>query len=139
MQHLVQSKSRGVLIIPSIFCSNPFNIWYTFNMSTKDKSIILQFKERIPEQMRKQLARIIIFGSRANGKVSRYSDLDVAILVKRKTRNLEKQLEDIAYALMLENNFKPVISLKVFGQEDFNRRYKEGFSFYRHVREGIVV
>ena len=110
-----------------------------FIMSTKDKSIILQFKERIPEQLRKQLARIIIFGSRANGKVSRYSDLDVAILVKRKTRQLEKQLEDIAYALMLEYDFKPVISLKVFGQKDFNRRYKKGFSFYRHVREGIVI
>ena len=79
-------------------------------MSTKDKSIIIQFKERIPEQIRKQLVRIIIFGSRANGKVSRYSDLDVAILVKRKTRQLERRLEDLAYELMLEHDFKPVIS-----------------------------
>lgn len=108
-------------------------------MSTKDKSIIIQFKERIPEQIRKQLVRIIIFGSRANGKVSRYSDLDVAILVKRKTRQLERRLEDLAYELMLEHDFKPVISLKVFEQQDFERRYKEGFSFYRHVRKGIVV
>ena len=108
-------------------------------MSTKDKSIILQFKERIPGQIRKQLARIIIFGSRVNGKVGRYSDLDVAILLKQKTRQSEKRLEDIAYDLMLEHDFKPVISLKVLGQKDFERRYKEGFSFYRHVREGIVV
>ena len=108
-------------------------------MSTKDKSIIIEFKERIPEQIRKQLVRIIIFGSRVNGKVNRYSDLDVAILVKRKTRQLERRLEDVAYDLMLEHDFKPVISLKVFGQEDFERRYKQGFSFYRHVREGIVV
>ena len=108
-------------------------------MSTKDKSIIIQFKEKISEQVRKQLVRIIIFGSRAGGKAGRYSDLDVAVLVKRKTRKLEKHLEDIAYELMLEYDFRPVISLKIFGQEDFDRRYKEGFSFYRHVREGIVV
>ena len=108
-------------------------------MSNNDKSMIIQFKERIPEQVRKQLVRIIIFGSRASGKASRYSDMDVAVLVKRKTRLLEKNLEDLAYVLMLEHDFKPVISLKVFGQEDFERRYKQGFSFYRHVREGIVV
>ena len=108
-------------------------------MSTKDKSIIIQFKERIPDSIRKQLVRIIIFGSRIHHKASRYSDLDVAVLVKRKTRQMEKRLEDVAYDLMLEHNFRPVISLKVFGQETFERRYKEGFSFYRHVREGIVV
>ena len=108
-------------------------------MSIKDKSIIFQFKERIPEQIRKQLVRIIIFGSRAGGKANRYSDLDVAVLVKRKTRQLEKRLEDISYDLMWEHDFKPVISLKVFGQHDFERCYKQGFSFYRHVREGIVV
>ena len=108
-------------------------------MSTKDKSIIIQFKERLPERVRKQIVRIIIFGSRAGDKAARYSDLDVAVLVKRKTGLLEKHLEDIAYGLMLEHDFKPVISLKVFGQKDFERRYKEGFSFYRHVREGIVV
>ncbi len=108
-------------------------------MSKKDKSIIIQFKERIPTQIRKELAKIIIFGSRAEKKASRYSDLDVAVLVRRKTRQLEKKLEDIAYVLMLEHDFQPVISLKIFGQEDFERRYKQGFSFYRHVREGIVV
>lgn len=114
-------------------------VWYYLVMSHKDKSIIIQFKERIPAKIRKQLARIIIFGSRADGKVSRYSDLDVAVLVKRKTSQLEKHLEDIAYDLMLEHDFQPVISLKVFSQEDFERRYKQGFSFYRHVREGVVV
>ena len=108
-------------------------------MSTKDKSIILKFKERIPAQIRKQLVRIIIFGSRANGKVSRYSDLDVAVLIKRKTRQLEKQLEDVAYDLMLEHNFKPLISLKIFDRQDFERRYRQGYSFYRHVRAGVSV
>ena len=108
-------------------------------MGIKDKSIIIQFKERIPDRIHKQLVRIIIFGSHANGKAGRYSDLDVAVLVKRKTRRLEKCLEDTAYLLMLEHDFKPIISIKVFGQQDFERCYKQGFSFYRHVREGVVV
>lgn len=108
-------------------------------MSIKERSIIIQFKERIPQQIRRQLVRIIIFGSRAGGKASRYSDLDVAVLVKHKTRQLEKYLEDVAYDLMWEHDFKPVISLKVFGQEAFDRCYKQGFSFYRHVREGIMI
>lgn len=108
-------------------------------MSNKDRSIILQFKEQIPAYVRKQLVRIIIFGSRARGQVNQNSDLDVAVLVKRKTPQLEKSLEDIAYTIMWERNFKPVISLKIFAQQDFDRRYKQGFSFYRHVRKGIEV
>ena len=52
---------------------------------------------------------------------------------------LEKRLEDVAYSLMVKNDFKPIISLKIFGQGDFERRLKQGFSFYRHVREGIVI
>ena len=83
--------------------------------------------------------KIIIFGSRANQKAGRSSDLDVAVLVKRKTRQLEKRLEDLAYDLMLDNDFKPIISLKIFAHDDFERRYKQGFSFYRHVRQGITV
>ncbi len=108
-------------------------------MSTKDKSIVIQFKECIPEEVRRQLVRIIIFGSRVDGGAGRYSDLDVAVLLKRKTRSMEKALEDIAYDLMYKYDFRPVISLKVFDQSDFDRRYKQGFSFYRHVREGISV
>ena len=108
-------------------------------MSTKDKSIIIQFKERIPQNIRNQIARIIIFGSRAAGKAKLYSDLDVAVLVKRKTRKLEKSLDDIAYDLMLEYDFKPLISLKVFDLNYFNRCYKQGFSFYRHVSEGVAI
>lgn len=108
-------------------------------MSSKDKSLVIQFKERISAKIKKELVKIIIFGSRSKGKSGRHSDLDIAILVKRKTQQLEKELEDCAYGLMLEHGFNPVISLKVFGQKDFEQRYKEGFSFYRHVLEGIVI
>ena len=108
-------------------------------MSIKDRSIIVQFKGRIPASMRQYLVRIIIFGSRATGQGGRYSDLDVAVLVSRKTKQLEKMLEDIAYQLMLEHNFKPLISLKIFDRQDFERRYRQGYSFYRHVRAGVSV
>ncbi len=108
-------------------------------MSDKDRSIIIRFKELIPEHIRKRLVKIIIFGSRSKKPKSRNSDLDIAVLVKGKTPQLEKSLEDLAYTVMWERDFKPVISLKIFAQQDFDRRYKQGFSFYRHVSEGIVV
>ncbi len=108
-------------------------------MGINDRSIILKFKERIPKHIREHLGKIIIFGSRIKSNVSRYADLDLAVLLKYRNRKIEKELEDIVYDLMLEHDFKPIISIKIFEVKDFERRCKEGFSFYRHVREGITI
>ena len=46
----------------------------------------------------------------------------------------------MAYQIMWEHDFKPIISLKVFSEASFNRALEEGFSFYRNIeREGIVL
>lgn len=49
-------------------------------------------------------------------------------------------MEDIAYAVMWDYDFKPIISLKVFTESQFNKARAKGFSFYKHIeKEGILV
>lgn len=68
------------------------------------------------------------------------STLLVIALVDEKTSEIEKQLEDTAYQVMWDHDFKPIISLKVFSESKFYGAFTRGFSFYRHVeKEGIVV
>lgn len=109
-------------------------------MTNKDQTILKDLKDRIPADLRHYLRAVIAYGSRARGDASEDSDLDIAILVTNKTPSIEKRLDELAYQVMWEHDFKPVISLKVFSEKEFETAYRKGFSFYRHIRhEGILV
>ncbi len=109
-------------------------------MQTKDEAIIAELKSRLPAQLHSQIKRVIVFGSRARGEEHPESDLDVAILVDTKSAEIEKTLEDIAYKIMWDNDFNPIISLKVFSEKSFINAVQKGFSFYQNVnREGLTV
>lgn len=104
-------------------------------MDEKDRVLILEFKKRLPPEIEKHLKRVIVFGSRVRGGATEDSDLDVVALVDKKTPEIEKALDDAAYQVMWDNDFRPVISLKVFAESRFHDALKSGFSFYRHVEE----
>ncbi len=109
-------------------------------MNERDKKIISDFKEKFSQDILKHVRRIIIFGSRARGTTAEDSDLDILVLVDEKTAAIEKGLEDAAYQVMWDYDFKPMISLKVFSEARFNHAVSQGFSFYQNVeREGIPV
>lgn len=109
-------------------------------MDERDRALILEFKKKLSSDIEKHLKRLIVFGSRVRGEAAEDSDLDVIALVDAKTPDIEKKLEDIVYKVMWDHDFKPVISLKVFTESQFNNALTKGFSFYRHIeQEGISV
>lgn len=109
-------------------------------MDDKDRELLLEFKRRLSPDLATQLKRLIVFGSRARGEAVEDSDLDVIALVEERTPDIEKRLFDIAYQVMWDHDFKPIISLKVFSESQFYNALNKGFSFYRHVeKEGVLV
>ena len=109
-------------------------------MDDKDRELILKFKDRLPSGVKEHLLQIIVFGSRARGEAEDESDIDVVAIVDKKTSEIERKLEDIAYQVMWEYDFKPIISLKVFAESRFNSAINRGVSFYENVqKEGISV
>lgn len=107
-------------------------------MDDRDRDLILEIKRRLSSDLADHVKRLIVFGSRATGKASEDSDLDVIALVDEKSPKIEKHLEDIVYQVMWDHDFKPIISLKVISESHFYNALKRGFSFYRHVeKEGI--
>ncbi|TLD43270.1 MAG: hypothetical protein JETT_0439 [Candidatus Jettenia ecosi] len=54
-------------------------------MKEEDKEIILEFKMQLTEDIRVQIEKIIVFGSRARDEETEDSDLDVIVLVREKT------------------------------------------------------
>ncbi len=109
-------------------------------MDDRDKDLLQEFRSRLSLDLANHIIRLIVFGSRAKGVVAEDSDLDVIALVDGKSPEIEKRLEDIAYQVMWDHDFKPIISLKVLSEAQFYNSLNRGFSFYKHVeKEGVSV
>lgn len=109
-------------------------------MDERDRNLILEFKRRLPEDVIRSVQKVIAFGSRVRDQKEEDSDLDILVLVDHKTRELESKIEDIAYQVMWDHDFKPIISIKVFTEAGYLNSLKEGFSFYKTIeREGITL
>lgn len=109
-------------------------------MNEKDRSIILELKKRLPDAVKDHIRKVIAFGSRARGEDSEYSDLDLLILVDRKAPEIEGAIEDVAYQVMWDHDFKPILSIKLFTESGYHDRVGEDFSFYTNIeREGVPL
>ena len=109
-------------------------------MDEKDRNLILEFKRRLPGDVIRYVRKVIAFGSRVRGEGEDDSDLDLLILVDDKTPNLESKIEDVAYQVMWDHDFKPIISIKVFTESGYRNSLAEGFSFYKNIeREGVIL
>jgi uncharacterized protein len=109
-------------------------------MNEKDRQIVFDLKNRLTEDVLKHLKKLVLFGSRARGEETGDSDLDLLALVDEKNSEIEKRLEDIAYQVMWDYDFNPVISLKVLAEAQFLTALNKGYSFYWHVeKEGVTI
>ena len=109
-------------------------------MTDKDKKIIADFKNKLSPDINKHIKKIIVFGSRVKEEGTDDSDIDIAVLIDKRTPDVIEYLEDCAYKVMWDYDFKPIISLKIFPESEFIDAAHRGFSFYRNVlKEGILV
>ena len=109
-------------------------------MDQKDRNLILELKNRMPDISKAHIRKMIAFGSRVRGQGEEDSDLDLLILLDKKTKELLRMIDDIAYQVMWDHDFKPIISIKLFTEVDYNKYLAEGFSFYKNIeREGVPV
>ena len=109
-------------------------------MTDRDNRIVAEFRRRLPPDLQSEIRAILVYGSRARGDAEEDSDLDVVALVDSKTPEIEERLEDIAYEVMWDFDFTPMLSLKVFSHDRFFDEAKDGMSFYRNVlSQGVAV
>ena len=112
----------------------------TGTMKEQDRKIVLELKNRLSADLQKRVIKFILYGSRARGVDEEDSDIDLVALVDEKTPEIESALDDLAYGVMWDYDFKPVISLKVFSEARFRSSAEKGLSFYKHVeKEGIPI
>jgi uncharacterized protein len=137
----LENLTRNGIIFIAKYTEEARNLRGVVNvMDRLDNEIASDLKARIATALPAQLRRLIVFGSRARGDGATDSDLDVIALVATRDPEIERRMDDIAYSVMWDHDFRPIISLKVFSESQFTTAVQEGFSFYRHVlREGVTV
>jgi len=109
-------------------------------MSKRIKEILHQFRKKVFSEFSGQTIKIFVYGSCARGDERPDSDLDLLVIVKKKSASLERKIKDIAYEIMWEWNFTPLISVEIFDEEYFKNLQKMGSSFYRAIQsEGILL
>lgn len=107
-------------------------------MSPGDRAVARLLAERVRRVLGSRLARVVVYGSRARGDAESDSDMDVAVIVDHRTPEVEKLVDDVVYDLVWERDFDPILSVHVFGEEEFNHGLELGFSYYTAVKEGGV-
>lgn len=109
-------------------------------LNQMDQNIVRTLKHLLVDLAGNRLQAVIVYGSRVWGGADLESDLDVAVLVREYTPELEKALLEAAYKVMWDYDFSPLISLKVFDADSFAAYQEKGFSFYRKVaQEGLSL
>jgi len=103
-------------------------------------TVARELKRRLATQVGSDVRRVIFFGSRVRGEAREDSDLDVAVVVARRSPELISQLDAISYTIMWDFDFAPIISLKVLDQNRYQAALSQGFAFYRNLeQEGVEL
>ena len=99
-------------------------------------SVLTAVKQRLHETLQDKVRQIILFGSRSRGDEERDSDYDILLLVDKRTRALEDQVDDIAYEML--DRYGAVVIIFVFEMEAFERETHEPL-FCNIRREGVLL
>jgi predicted nucleotidyltransferase len=109
-------------------------------MSKKIKAILDQFKKLVYSEFSEKAIRIYVYGSCARGIERPDSDLDILVIVKKKSDSIEEKIREIAYQTMWDWNFQPLISIEIIEDRYFKDLERKGSSFHRAIQsEGILL
>ena len=128
-----------------------FGIWYNkvrillcesggilFYLNAVEKKAVTEFTSRIKDALGANLFDIRLFGSKATGKFTDDSDIDVLVIV----RNRDEETFDIISEILLDVELKYdcLISPVVFSVLEFSQNQEHQTLFYNEVaRDGVAL
>ena len=105
-------------------------------MKTKDYEIANELKKRLSKVV--HLVDFRVFGSRARGDESEYSDMDVFIEVERLDKHLKEKIRDIVWEVGFENSL--YISPLIFTWDEIENSPLKASPIIKNInKEGVKV
>lgn len=94
------------------------------------------FLKRLKSQFNGQVKKIILFGSRARGDNTEFSDYDFVIIFDEVTPQIREKMRDLAGEMLY--NYNLVFSIFLFTEEDLKRKRYSPF-IMNVKKEGVTV
>jgi predicted nucleotidyltransferase len=109
-------------------------------LKPEEKKIVREYIDLIRSRFSSRVREIILFGSRARGDSHSESDVDILIVMDTEDKGIKRQLVDLAWDVMSDNDFKVFISPVIFFNSQYNQYKKWNSSFlYNVFKEGIKI
>jgi predicted nucleotidyltransferase len=86
------------------------------------------------------LEQVVLYGSCARGDEEPDSDLDVLVVLRESSQSERERIHRVAYKLMWDCEFSPLISLNIIDREHYQLLREAGTSYLGNIlREGIPL
>ncbi|MFH0925929.1 MAG: nucleotidyltransferase domain-containing protein [bacterium] len=107
-------------------------------LTEEEKDILRELKDSLTDFLDNSLLKIVLFGSKARGDYDEQSDIDLAVIVQRLTREKKRDILDIVADL--EIKYLIILSVIVFSEEEFNRLKQQERRLVLDIeKEGIIL
>ena len=108
------------------------------DLTTKERRAVSAFLASLHEHLADQVLQATLFGSKARGDSSPWSDIDILITVREESWPLRAQISTLASDVSLEYNV--LIGPRVIGQDRWERMKQNRFGLYKNIAaEGIPL
>ena len=104
------------------------------------EALLERFRDELGLTLGSNLEQVVVYGSRARGDEEPDSDLDVLVVLRESAPNVRETIHRVAYKLMWDCEFRPLISLNIIDREHYQLLWEEGSSYLGNIlREGIPL
>ncbi len=109
-------------------------------MSPELAMLLNQLRDKLHQALGNDLLSLILYGSYARDEAHFDSDVDLLLVLRRLTPELDERVSEIAYRVMWDADFAYIFSLNVIDQAHQDLWKRENASFLRNVeRDGKVL
>lgn len=109
-------------------------------LQPEEKKVISEYIDLIRKRFPDKVSEIILFGSKARGDSHGESDIDILIVIDTEDKKIRREIQDLCWDVMFDNDFKAFISPVIFFKKEYGQYKKWNSSFLYNVsKEGISL
>lgn len=105
---------------------------------TKQETTALRLLiSRLKNELKDNVVRVQLFGSKATGNFKPDSDIDVLLIVKDRTEKVLDKIAEIHFDVDLK--YDPNISLIIFSQEEYQQNQRFDTPFIKNIQQESII
>lgn len=109
-------------------------------LSKIEERALREFEGRLLKEFGKRIVLIKLYGSRARGEGGWYSDIDLLVIVKKRTKRFREKVIDIECEIDKKYNYKSHISATDMSLAEYRWMLKRAWPFIVNVEnDGIEL